>query len=117
MKASFAVVLVGLVLLYFVDSALKIQLFSLEMLAHSAIRFFTGFILIGIGVFYAHKIKLMTAVALVFALVLADDLNDYFRNINSFSFEDTLHGIFMLLWGAGLGYFLMKHIQQKLDQE
>ncbi len=64
----------GLILLYFVDAAFKIQIMNWEMLIHSALRFFTGFILIGIGVFYAHKIRFKSAVYLVLALVLADDI-------------------------------------------
>lgn len=117
MKMTIAVTVLGLILLYFVDAALKIQLFSWEMLAHSAIRFFTGFILIGIGVLYAHKIKLMNAALLIIALVLADDVVDYYRKIDSFSFEDTLHGVYMLLWGSAMGYVLMKYVQDKITKE
>jgi hypothetical protein len=98
----------GLILLYFVDEAFKIQIMNWEMLIHSAIRFFTGFILIGIGVCYAHKIRLKSAVYLILALVLADDIMDYFRNVDSFSFEDTLHGVYMLLWGSLMGYVFMR---------
>jgi hypothetical protein len=116
MKTSIAVTVLGLILLYFVDAALKIQLFSWEMLAHSAIRFFTGFILIGIGVLYAHRIKLLNAGLLVLALVIADDVVDYYRKIDSFSFEDTLHGVYMLLWGSVMGYILMKIVQDKMNK-
>jgi hypothetical protein len=105
----------GLILLYFVDAALKIQIMNWEMLIHSAIRFFTGFILIGIGVFYAHKIRLKSAVYLVLALVLADDVMDYFRNVHSFSFEVMLHSIYMLLWGSLMGYVYMKYSKDKAD--
>jgi hypothetical protein len=62
MKLISIVTIIGFILLYFVDAALKIAVFSQEMLIHSTLRFFTGFILIGIGVFYAHKIKLKNAV-------------------------------------------------------
>ena len=83
------------------------------MLIHSALRFFTGFILIGIGVFYAHKIKLKSAVYLILALVLADDIMDYFRKVNSFNFEVMLHSMYMLLWGSLMGYAFMKHWKDK----
>lgn len=106
----------GLVLLYFVSQAFKLPIMSWEMLTHSALRFFIGFILLGIGVFYAHKIKLRNAVFLVLLLVLADDIMDYHRNINSFSFEVTLHGIFMLLWGSLMGYAYMKYSKDKADK-
>ena len=69
MKLVSLVMIAGLILLYFVDAALKIHIMNWEMLTHSALRFFTGFILIGIGVFYAHKIRLKSAVFLILVLV------------------------------------------------
>jgi len=108
MKLVSAVVIIGIILLYFVDSAFKFNTFEPEMLIHSAIRFFAGFLILGIGVFYAHKIKLRYALSLVFILALADDVWDYIRDVNSFSFEVTLHGLYMLSWGALTGYVLMK---------
>jgi len=115
MKFVSIVTIAGLIQLYFLDAAFKIQIMNWEMLTHSALRFFTGFVLIGIGVFYAHKIRLKSAVYLILALVLADDLMDYFRKVDSFSFEDTLHGIYMLLWGSLMGYVFMKQAKDKVD--
>jgi len=108
MRLISAVVIVGIILLYFVDSAFKFNTFEPEMLIHSAIRFFAGFLVLGIGVFYAHKIKLRYALVLVFVLALGDHIWDYSRDINSFSFEFALHGLYMLSWGALTGYVLMK---------
>jgi len=108
MKLVSSVIIAGIVLLYFVDSAFKLNTFDPEMLIHSGLRFFTGFLVLGIGVFYAHKIKLKFALCLVLALSLGDDIWDYTRNINSFSFEVMLHSIYMLLWGSLAGYVLMK---------
>ncbi len=116
MKLISIVMIVGLVLLYFMDAAFKIQIMNPEMLIHSCLRFFTGFILIGIGVFYAHKIKLKSAVYLILALVLADDIMDYVRKVNSFNFEIMLHGIYMLLWGSLTGYVFMRHAKHKADK-
>ena len=107
------VMIAGLILLYFVDAAFKLRLLNAEMLIHSAIRFFTGFILIGIGVFYAHKIRFKSAVYLILALVLADDIMDYVRKVNSFNFEVMLHGVYMLLWGSLTGYVFMKQLKDK----
>jgi hypothetical protein len=117
MKSVSMVMIAGLILLYFVDAAFKIQIMNWEMLIHSAIRFFTGFILIGIGVFYAHKIRLKSAVYLILVLVLADDIMDYFRNVNSFSFEIMLHSIYMLLWGSLMGYVFMRLLKDKADKQ
>ena len=108
--------IVGLILLYFVDAAFKLPLLNAEMLIHSAIRFFTGFILIGIGVFYAHKIRFKSAVYLILALLLADDIMDYVRKVNNFNFEVMLHGVYMLLWGSLTGYVVMKQLKDKADK-
>ena len=117
MKLIAIVTVAGLMLLYFMDAAFKLQIMNLEMLIHSALRFFTGFILIGIGVFYAHKIKLKTAVYLILALVLADDIMDYVRKVEDFRFEITIHGIYMLLWGSLMGYVFMKQLRNKTDKK
>lgn len=108
MNASVLVVVAGFVLLYFMDSAFKISLFDMEMLVHGGLRFISGFLILGIGVFYAHQIRLKFAVCLLLALVVGDDIWDYARNVNSFSVELMLHGIYMISWGALAGYVLMK---------
>jgi hypothetical protein len=117
MKLVSIAIIVGLILLYFVNAALKINIFNWEMLVHSGIRFFTGFIILGIGYFYEHKIKLKISLFFVLALFLADDIMDYYRHVNSFSAEFMLHGIYMLLWGALLGYLSMRAIKSKIDNQ
>jgi hypothetical protein len=49
----------------------------------------------------------------VLALVLADDVWDYFRHVDSFSPEMMLHSIYMLLWGALTGYVVMRYFKDK----
>jgi len=110
MKLVSIVIIVGLILLYFIDVAFKLNPFNAEMLIHSGLRFLTGFLVLGIGVFYTGTIRLKYALALVLALALADDIWDYTRNINSFSFEVMLHSIYMLSWGSLTGYVLMKQL-------
>ncbi len=110
-------IFVGLVLLYFVNAALKINFFNWEMFIHSGIRFFTGFIILGISCFYEHKIKLKIAVYLVLVLVLADDIMDYYRHVNSFSAEFMVHGAYMLFWGALVGYLSMRYVKGKTDSQ
>jgi hypothetical protein len=117
MKLASIVIISGLILLYFIDSAFKLNPFNLDMLIHSGLRFFTGFVIFGISVFYAHKIKFKFAVYLVLTLVLADDIWDYTRNINSFSFEVMLHSVYMLLWGSLAGYVFMKQSKDKADKQ
>jgi hypothetical protein len=113
MKSVSIAVVMGFILLYFVNAALKFDLLNLEMIIHSAIRFFTGFIILGIGYFYEHKIQLKISIYLVLGLFLADDILDYFRNTTTFSIELILYGIYMLLWGSLVGYLFMRSIKLK----
>lgn len=117
MKLVSIVIIAGLILLYFIDAAFKLNPFNSEMLIHSGLRFLAGFLVLGIGVFYAHQIRLKFAVCLVLALVLADDIWDYTRNVNNFSFEVMLHSIYMLLWGALTGYVLMKRWVDRVAED
>ncbi|MDP3876473.1 MAG: hypothetical protein Q8Q50_05785 [Methylobacter sp.] len=111
------VTVIGLILLYFVTAAFKIDLFNAEMLVHSGLRFFAGFLVLGIGVFYAHQIGLKFALGLLLILTMADDIWDYTRDIDSFTFRVVLHSIYMLLWGSVTGYVAMKGWLSGLDKE
>lgn len=115
MKLINIALIVGLILLYFVNAALKINIFDLEMFIHASIRFFTGFIVLGIGYFYEHKIQLKISVYLVLALVLADDALDYYRNVTKFSFQLILFGLYMLTWGSLVGYLTIRHVKRHID--
>ena len=117
MKWVTTVLIAGLIVLYFMDAAFKIEILNLEIFIHSTLRFFTGFVLIGIGVFYAHKIRLKNAIYFVLLLVLTDDLMDYFRHVKNFSLEFTLHGMYMLVWGSLLGYVVMKYSKNKTGNQ
>ncbi len=113
MKVVSIVIVAGLILLFFMDEAFKLNPFNVEMLIHSGLRFLAGFLVLGIGVFYAHQISLKFALGLLLTLVLADDIWDYTRNIDSFNFEVMLHSIYMMLWGALVGYLLIKQSMSK----
>ncbi|MEQ1638452.1 MAG: hypothetical protein ABL903_17405 [Methylococcales bacterium] len=107
------VIFLGLFLLYFLDAAFKLSLLDIELLIHSTIRFFMGFFLMGIGVFYAHTLRFQNAVYLAIALVLADDIWDYVRHVDSFKPEIMLHSIYLLLWGSITGYVVMRHLANR----
>ncbi len=109
MKWIMAAFFTGLLLLYFVTAALKIDIFNWETAIHSAIRFCTGFAILGIGVFYAHQIQLKIALAIIFTLFLTDDLLDYLRHVETFTAEYMLYGVYMLSWGAAIGYLTGKY--------
>jgi hypothetical protein len=115
MKLVYTAIIVGLVLLYFVNAAVKIDIFNWEMLIHSSIRFFTGFIILGIGYFYEHRLPLKISVYMILALLLADDILDHYRNVKTFSAEFMLHNIYMLLWGSLVGYLTIRHIKGKIS--
>lgn len=115
MKLVSIAIVVGLILLYFVNEAVKIEFFNWEMFIHSGIRFFTGFIILGIGYFYEHKIKLKISLFLVLAIVLADDVSDYYRGVTKISDKLMPHNIYMLLWGFLVGYLTIKHIKSRID--
>jgi FtsH-binding integral membrane protein len=115
MKLVGIVIIAGLILLYFMDVAFKLNPFNAEMLIHSGLMFLTGFLILGIGVFYAHKVRLKFAIGLILAVVLADAILDYTRNIDSFKPEVLLHGLYMLIWGSLTGYVLMKHWMDRVS--
>jgi hypothetical protein len=117
MKLVSIAIIVGLILLYFVNAAVKIDIFNREMLIHSGIRFFTGFIILGISCFYEHKFKFKISIMLVLLLVLADDVMDYVRHVSTFTAEFMLHNIFMLAWGSVVGYLFMRHIKAGSDNQ
>jgi hypothetical protein len=102
--------LLGFIILYFIDAAFKLSIFNGELFVHSAIRFVTGFILVGVGVFYTHKLGLKSAAFLILAIVLTDDVLDFFRKVEDFRFEIILLSIYMLAWGSVMGYVCMKKI-------
>jgi len=93
------VFVLGLIMLYFVVEAFKLS-FSGELFIHSAIRFIAGFVILGIGVFYAHVIRLKVSIYILLTLVLIDDVWDYSRDVDSFVPEMMLYSLFMMLWGA-----------------
>lgn len=117
MKPVYIAFILGLTGLYFVNAALKIDIFNWENLIHSGIRFFSGFIILGMGYFYSHKPKLKISLALVFALILADDILDYFRHVDSFTPEFILHGFYMLFWGSCMGYLTIRSLKRKTEEE
>ena len=112
MKLIGFIFITGLIILYFLDSAFRIDLFNLETAVHVLIRFFTGFLVLGIGVFYEHLIRLRSSVYIILALFLGDDILDYFRDVNSFTPEFILLGIYMLIWGALMGYATMRRYKK-----
>ncbi|MGR9072075.1 MAG: hypothetical protein ACU833_03305 [Gammaproteobacteria bacterium] len=116
MKIVWTVFLIGLVLLYFVNAALRIEIMNLEMLTHSLIRFFIGFFILGIWCLSSQKLKLKYSIYLILALLLGDDAYDHYRNVDSLTPEIFLQGMYMLIWGAVTGYVFMKRLKKRREQ-
>lgn len=102
---------VGLFVLYVMGVAFRLDLLTAEMIGHVAIRFAAGFLILGFGVFYEHLFRLKHSLWFILTLFLADDVYDYYRNVDSFKFEMLILSIYMLLWGALIGYLTMKALK------
>ena len=116
MKLLAVILVLGLIPIYLMNAAFRIDTLSSELLIHGALRFFTGFFLIGIVYFYEHKIKLKSLVYLILAMLLADDIWDYSRNVDSFKPEIQLYGAYVLLWGSLAGYISIRQMKIKIEQ-
>ncbi|MDD2800162.1 MAG: hypothetical protein PHC94_06230 [Methylobacter sp.] len=114
MKMLIFSIIVGAFLLYFLNIAiLKTPLLDLHWSIHAGLRFLIGFIILGVSCFYAHAIKFKTAVYITACIVAMDYIYDYYAQAHRFNFEIILHGIFMMVWGAILGYLTAKSIKEK----
>lgn len=117
MKMLIFASIVGVVLLYFMNIALlKTPLLDLHWSIHAGIRFLIGFILLGVSFFYAHALKFKTAVYITACIVATDYIYDYYAHPYKFNLEIILHGIFMMIWGAILGYLTAKCIKKRLTR-
>ncbi|MGJ0515253.1 MAG: hypothetical protein ACR65O_05815 [Methylomicrobium sp.] len=112
MKLIGFILFLGIIILYFLDAAFRLEMLTAEMLGHIALRFLTGFVILGVGVFYEHIFRFKIAAFIVLALLLGDDIFDYYRDVKSFTLEVILLSIYMLLWGALTGYVTMRHIRK-----
>jgi len=110
--------IVGLVLLYFLNIALlKTPILNLDWSIHASLRFLIGFIVLGVSSFYAHVIKFKSAVYITVCIVAMDYLYDYYAQAYKLNFEIILHGIFMMIWGAILGYLTVKYLKERLMRD
>jgi hypothetical protein len=113
MKLTALILSLGLIILYFLDAAFRLEMLTWEMIGHIALRFLIGFMILGIGVFYEHAIRFKSSMFIILALALGDDVFDYYRNVNSFTPEVILLSIYMLLWGALTGYVAMHQLKTR----
>lgn len=117
MKLLTIIFILGLIIQYFMDSALKPDNINLEMFTHNLIRFITGFIILGIWVSYKHKLKLKIALYLVVTLLIADHIADYLRSVDTLKLEMLFHDSYMVIWGAVMGYLSMRSFNRNKQQQ
>jgi hypothetical protein len=113
MKKLLVTLIIGLVLLYFLDTAFHIKNLNLEMLTHNLVRFFSGFVFLGIWVWYKHQMKLKISLYIILGFLISDVIFDFIREINNLSFEMLIHDLFIVVWGAISGFFFIKHLHSK----
>lgn len=110
MKMLVFSIIVGIVLLYFLNIAVfKAPLLNLIWSIHAGIRFLAGFLILGVSYFYAKALTLKYALYITASIISADYIYDYYMQDYRFNFELLLHGIFMIIWGSILGYLTAKY--------
>lgn len=110
MKMLVFSIIVGFVLLYFLNIAIfEAPVLNLIWSIHAGVRFFAGFLILGVSAFYAKALTFKTALYIMACIVAVDYLYDYYMQDFRFNFEIILHGIFMIIWGAILGYLTAKY--------
>ncbi|MDD2759351.1 MAG: hypothetical protein PHH11_03535 [Methylomonas sp.] len=101
---SFSFIL-GLVFLYFMNMAmLKTAILNTEWSIHAGTRFLLGFFVMGVSYFYAKSLSFKNALKLILVIVILDYFYDYYIEAYHLNFQIILHGIYMLVWGALMGY-------------
>lgn len=104
---------VGAIFLYFINIAiLKTPILNLEWSIHAATRFLAGFFVMGVSYFYAKALSFKNALKLTLFIIILDYLYDYFIEAYRLNFEIIMHGIYMLIWGALLGYLTAKQAKK-----
>ena len=118
MKLIIFTVITGIILLYFLNIALlKTHLFDPYWIMHAALRFVIGFFILGISYFSAKALTFKKALYLTISLVAADYLYDYYTEAYRFKLEIILHGVYMVIWGAILGYLTAKYIKDSITHD
>ena len=113
MQKLYLTLVVGFILLFFVDSAFRVEILNLEMFIHNLVRFFAGFVFLGIWGWYEHRLKFKISMYIILSFVIADDIYDYIRDIDSLRPEILLHDLFIVVWGAISGFFFVKYLREE----
>ncbi len=106
--------LLGLVILYFLGAAFKIDNLNMEMFLHNLGRFFSGFVFLGIWNWYKHRLKIKVALYLILAFIVSDYIFDYMRNLDNLTFEMLFQDSYIVIWGAISGFFFEKLFKKNI---
>ncbi|OAI01341.1 hypothetical protein [Methylomonas methanica] len=97
--------IIGVIFLYFMNMAmLKTAIPNMEWIIHAGTRFLLGFFVMGVSCFYAKSLRFKNALKLILVIVILDYFYDYYIEAYRLNFQIILHGIYMLVWGALMGY-------------
>lgn len=106
--------IMGAFFLYFLNIAiLKSAVPNMEWTIHAGTRFVIGFFVMGVSYFYAKALGFKQALKLTLIIVILDYLVDYYIESYRLNFEIILHGIYMLVWGALMGYLTGRYMKNK----
>lgn len=113
MKKLLSTLFFGLILLFFIDNAFRIDGLKQEILIDNSVRFFLGFLISGIWCWSTLKWKFKTFIYVMLIFLASDVIFDYIEGISMLEIEMTLHDLYIFLWGAISGYFFVKYLQCK----
>lgn len=114
MKILSLTFILGVFFLYFINMAmLKTAILNTEWSVHASTRFLLGFFVMGVSCFYAKSLSFKNALKLILVIVILDYFYDYYIGAYRLNFEIILHGIYMLAWGALMGFLAAKYWQNR----
>jgi hypothetical protein len=117
MKLFWSVFSIGLVFYYLIVRAFKLDIFTGEMLGHTAYHFFSGFIVLAGWCFYKSKRRFKMLLVMVFCILFLDELIDYFRGIDGISSTLLAYNLYLLLWGALSGGAVIRYWRHRKEMK
>lgn len=113
MKKIIATLMVGLVLLYLLDSAFKIDGLTETMLTDNLVRFLLGFICFFYFTWTKRKFKSKFLLTIFIIFVIADSVFNYIENIEVDGLVMLVHDLYFTFWGILLSFFYVRYLKEK----
>ena len=102
---------------YFFVKALKVDVFSVEMLLHTLYYFFAGFIILAGWCFYKSKKRIKFLLISIFFIIYIDDLTDYLRGIDVITTEMLIYNLYVLFWGSLSGVTFISYWRRRMEKD